>query len=66
MTNTPISGSAEDIEITTEHRVSCNGGGGSLGHPIVYLEMGDDNEVTCGYCDKRFVLKGGKADPARV
>lgn len=54
-----------EIELTTEHKVSCNGGGGALGHPLVFLEMGADGEVTCGYCGRRFVLKGGKADPAR-
>ncbi len=32
-------GAAETIEVT-EHRVSCDGGGGALGHPTVYLEMG--------------------------
>ena len=66
MTETSESTFSEEIEFTTEHRVSCNGGGGNLGHPIVYLEMGEDDEVTCGYCDKRFILKGGKADPNRV
>ena len=33
--------------------------GGALGHPKVYLEMGDENFVECPYCDKRFVLKAG-------
>lgn len=37
-------------------RVACDGGGGALGHPKVYLEMGDENFVECGYCDRRFVL----------
>lgn len=55
----------EEIIMTNEHKVSCNGGGGALGHPLVYLEMGADGEVTCGYCDRRFILKGGPADPAR-
>ena len=29
---------------------------GALGHPRVYLEMGDENFVECPYCDRRFVL----------
>lgn len=62
MTQTPNA----DTEMTTSHKVSCNGGGGALGHPKVYLEMGADDQVTCGYCDKNFVLKGGKADPGRA
>src|ERR1700709_29287 len=38
-------------------RVSCEGIGGALGHPKVYLEMGDENFVECPYCDRRFVPK---------
>jgi uncharacterized Zn-finger protein len=48
-----------------DHKVSCNGAGGALGHPRVYYEMGDDDEVTCGYCDRHFILIGGKADPEK-
>lgn len=63
MTNS--SDTQDNVEMTTQHRVSCNGGGGALGHPLVYLEMGADDQVTCGYCDRVFVLIGGKADPKR-
>jgi uncharacterized Zn-finger protein len=48
----------EIIEVDTT-RVSCEGIGGALGHPRVYLEMGDENFVVCPYCDRRFVLKDG-------
>lgn len=48
----------EIVEVTTS-RVACDGGGGALGHPKVYLEMGDENFVECGYCDRRFVLRPG-------
>jgi uncharacterized Zn-finger protein len=48
----------EVMEVSAS-RVSCDGGGGALGHPRVYLEMGDENFVECPYCDKRFVLKDG-------
>ena len=41
-----------------EHRVWCDGGGGALGHPRVYLEIGEHGFVECGYCDRRFVLEG--------
>ncbi len=61
MTKTP-SFEQPEIVIVTDHKVSCNGGGGALGHPIVWYEMGADDEVECKYCDRRFVLKGGKAD----
>jgi len=39
--------------------VNCNGGG-DLGHPRVYLNMGDKGEVECPYCDRKFVLCGNK------
>jgi uncharacterized Zn-finger protein len=42
--------------IINETRTACDGVGGALGHPKVYLEMGDENFVECGYCDRRFVL----------
>ena len=45
----------EVVEVSTT-RVACDGDGGALGHPKVYLEMGDDDFVECGYCDRRFVL----------
>ena len=37
--------------------VSCDGGG-DLGHPRVYLNLGEAGEVVCPYCDRKFVLKG--------
>ena len=49
---------AEVIEVEST-RVSCDGGDGALGHPTVYLEMGEENFVDCPYCGRRFVLKAG-------
>tara|TARA_Y100000768_G_scaffold115002_1_gene84853 strand:+ start:155 stop:331 length:177 start_codon:yes stop_codon:yes gene_type:complete len=43
-----------DIEFVESKKVSCDGGGGALGHPKVYLEMGDENEIICPYCSKLF------------
>ena len=54
--------SPETIIVETR-QVSCDGGGGALGHPIVYYEMGDEDFVVCKYCDRCFVLKGSPADP---
>ena len=51
--------SAPEIIEVESTRVMCDGGGGALGHPRVYLEMGDEDFVECGYCDRRFVLKKG-------
>ncbi len=45
----------QPIACTTKH-IACDGGGGALGHPKVWLEMGDDNFVICKYCDKHFIF----------
>ena len=50
---------APEIVESEDTRVSCQGIGGALGHPKVYLEMGDQDFVECPYCDRRFVLKAG-------
>ena len=55
-----LSPKPEQITVTTA-RAPGDGGGGALGHPLVYMEMGDEGEVECGYCDRRFVL-GKRAD----
>jgi len=34
--------------------VACDGGGGALGHPKVYLPFGNRESVECYYCGKRF------------
>jgi uncharacterized Zn-finger protein len=48
-----------EVEIVTQTRVACDGGGGALGHPRVWLTIPEETGfVECGYCDKRFVLKG--------
>ena len=37
--------------------VDCDGGGGVLGHPKVYLNLGEDGETACPYCGRRFVFR---------
>jgi uncharacterized Zn-finger protein len=37
--------------------VSCDGGGGPLGHPLVYYSFDGCDCVECLYCDRRFVKK---------
>ena len=39
-------------------KVKCDGGGGALGHPVVFYDMGEEDFVECLYCDRRFVLEG--------
>ena len=50
---------APEIEVVETARVSCQGQGGALGHPLVWYQIPlDKGWVECGYCDKRFVLAG--------
>jgi uncharacterized Zn-finger protein len=41
--------------IVQAHRIACDGGGGAMGHPKVWYEMGSDHEVECLYCGRVFV-----------
>ena len=50
---------APEVEVVSTTRISCDGGGGALGHPKVWLTIGPEGWVECGYCDKRFVLAEG-------
>jgi uncharacterized Zn-finger protein len=54
----PSPGSPEVI-VVHSRRVACDGVGGALGHPRVYMEMGAEPFVECPYCDRRFVLAKG-------
>jgi uncharacterized Zn-finger protein len=60
----------ETIE-TGEMVAACNGGGGSLGHPRVYLNLAPAGWIECPYCSRRFVNQavvqaGGVAEEAGV
>ena len=47
----------DNNEIVDTTKVSCSGIGGSLGHPKVYLDMGDEKTIRCPYCSKLFILE---------
>jgi uncharacterized Zn-finger protein len=57
----PADPSSDTPEVVTvrSRRIACDGVGGALGHPRVYLEMGQESFVECPYCDRRFVLAQG-------
>jgi uncharacterized Zn-finger protein len=48
--------------LVSGHRISCDGGGGALGHPKVWYEMGGGHEVECLYCGRVFVHADTAAD----
>lgn len=50
------------FETLTVHRteVACDGDGGALGHPRVYLHIDRAaGQVTCPYCSRCYVLEEG-------
>jgi uncharacterized Zn-finger protein len=53
------SADAPEVVVVKSRRIACDGVGGALGHPRVYLEMGAEPFVECPYCDRRFVLPAG-------
>jgi uncharacterized Zn-finger protein len=44
--------------------VACNGGGGALGHPKVYLNLSAEGKIECPYCSRLFIdeAKRGQVD----
>ena len=55
-------GPAPEIVQVRSGRVACDGVGGALGHPRVWIELGGDDVGECPYCDRRFVLAGGGSE----
>ena len=51
-----------EVIVVDSHRVACDGDGGALGHPRVWMEMGAAGFVECGYCDRRFVAAHHEGD----
>ena len=55
-----------EVVVVRSGRVACDGVGGALGHPRVWLEMGEAAFVECPYCDRRFVLADGEGHEDEV
>jgi uncharacterized Zn-finger protein len=51
----------ETVTVTSTRAV-CDGSEGALGHPRVFLEIDQRGYIDCPYCDRRFVLKGGRGE----
>ena len=47
----------ETVSVETR-TVACDGGG-ALGHPRVFLNIGAEGAVDCPYCGRRYILKPG-------
>jgi uncharacterized Zn-finger protein len=51
----------DDTLEVTSRVITCDGGGGVMGHPGVALRI-EDRQVTCPYCSRTFVLQAGAGD----
>ncbi len=52
-----------EIIIVDDHAdgVKCDGGGGALGHPLVWYSFDGQDHVECGYCDRVFVKESARS-----
>ncbi|MFO1154146.1 MAG: zinc-finger domain-containing protein [Rhodospirillales bacterium] len=56
----PAAAGEHDETIFVDSRsIGCDGGGGPLGHPLVYLKIGAPGDAVCPYCSRHFVFTGG-------
>lgn len=49
----------QETVIVTTDSVGCDGGGGQLGHPMVFLRLNAQGKAVCPYCSRQFVLADG-------
>ena len=54
---TTAPGTPEIIHVD-DRTVACDGGGGTLGHPLVYLHI-ETQDIVCPYCSRLYVLNEG-------
>ena len=60
MGTTGVNSKAREIKIVDDDadEAACDGGGGALGHPLVYLPFEGRAWVDCYYCSQRFAKSG--------
>ena len=49
----------DEAIIVKKTSVSCDGGGGALGHPKIYLTISASGEIVCPYCSRTYKLADG-------
>ena len=49
---------ATEIIHVDDRTVACDGGGGALGHPRVFLHI-EGQQVLCPYCSRLYILNPG-------
>jgi uncharacterized Zn-finger protein len=58
MPEAPVSPMPFETIQVTDRTVACDGGGGALGHPRVFLYI-EGERVMCPYCSRLYVLAPG-------
>ncbi|MBX9609855.1 MAG: zinc-finger domain-containing protein [Gammaproteobacteria bacterium] len=66
-TSTVVTTRPREIKIVDDRteEIGCDGGGGSLGHPRVYLPFEGRRQVDCYYCGQRFAKSGYESPDAQ-
>jgi uncharacterized Zn-finger protein len=54
-------GLTDDTIYVDSHKIACDGGGGALGHPKVFLDLNANDEIDCPYCGRHYVYKAAQA-----
>ncbi|KAK0533460.1 hypothetical protein OC834_000506 [Tilletia horrida] len=49
----------EPVRLSSKRIVSCDGGGGPLGHPKIFINLDKPGPKACTYCGVRFELDHG-------
>ncbi|AIL65491.1 hypothetical protein NOVO_05620 [Rickettsiales bacterium Ac37b] len=53
-----INNNITDIIIVKDKHIQCDGiSDNKVGHPLIYLNMGNNDQVMCPYCSRQFVYK---------
>jgi uncharacterized Zn-finger protein len=56
--NPALTGDYDETIFVDSRTIGCDGGGGALGHPLIYLPLGVDDDAVCPYCSRHFVFTG--------
>lgn len=55
-----MSTKSTQVVVVSDKKVRCDGNEVSSGHPLVYLNMGEKDNIDCPYCGCKFTLKKSK------
>ncbi len=51
---------------SSDASVACDGVGGALGHPLVYLQFEGNESVDCYYCSQRYTKADQSSEQAHA